>query len=292
MPYASIIRFDFHYHGYRGMSGIKKYRFSLKGILSKGNRMKNVQAILLLIFLMFQVLAARVNVEIPESGISMALETSMGLNAAVIDHGVNAVTESMKIFGSEYFPLNENVEFKFNSNAGETIATVEQENKGVAITYDAPNFTYQQSLYKTEKGVYLTRTKTHAFLFFGNDISYPEPVLRIPLPLKTGDTWHWEGLETEDDDTTRLTISGKAIGEEIVETAGGKFTCLRIELEVSSENGSQNTVNEWFAPGIGMVKSHAKLEGSGITYIVQKIMGLDEITFELESYGDRDSMKD
>ncbi len=243
-----------------------------------------------------QAAIARVKFELPESGITITFEslevstkTSHDLDTSLTKKDV---VEKEKIFGAEYFPLAANTGFKFKSNAGETIATVEQNSRGVAITYDAPNFSYKQSLFKTDKGVYLTRTETSAFIFFGNDISYPEPVLRIPLPLKAGDSWRWEGLETEDEDTTRLTINGKALGEEIVETAGGKFRCLRIELQVSSENGSQNMINEWFAPGIGLVKSHARMEGSGITNILQKMLGLDEITFELEAYGDLASLEE
>jgi len=254
--------------------------------------MKILKILILLLLIQVQLGLARVVIEIHEAGLSMAAESANSVVMVDSEMEKGIVPVDQQIFGSEYFPLTAEVGYKFKSNAGETIATVENKNKGVAITYDAPNFSYKQSLFKTEKGIFLTRTETHAFLFFGNDISYPEPVLRIPLPLKTGDTWQWEGLEVEDEDTTRLTIKGKAIGEEKVETAGGTFSCLRIELEVSSENGSQNMVNEWFAPGLGLVKSHAKLEGSGITYILQKMLGLDEITFELEAYGDMAALED
>ena len=258
--------------------------------------MNCLRVCIIIAVLIGQAAIARVKFDLPESGITMAFESFEKSTKAShnLDAGMSKknTTEQEKIFGAEYFPLTANMGFKFKSNAGETIAKVEQDNRGVAITYDAPNFTYKQNLFKTDKGVYLTRTETSAFLFFGKDISYPEPVLRIPFPLKAGDSWQWEGLETEDEDTTRLTISGKALGEEIIETSGGKFSCLRIELEVSSENGSQNKVNEWFAPGIGLVKSHAIMEGSGITYILQKMLGLNEITFELEAYGDLAAMED
>jgi hypothetical protein len=254
--------------------------------------MKFMKILGVILFVSVQVTLARIMVEMPETGFSIAEERAADPADRKVEAAAVKPFETEKIFGPEYFPMDANVGFRFSSNAGETIATLEKAGKGVAVSYDAPNFTYKQTLFKTDKGVFLTRTETHAFLFFGNDISYPEPVLRIPLPLKAGDAWQWEGLEVEDEDTTKLTISGKALGEEQIELAGQKFSCLRIELQVSSENGSRNTVNEWFAPGLGLVKSHAKLEGSGITYILQKIMGLDEITFELEAYGDLASMED
>ena len=246
----------------------------------------------MIIFLpvLIQLTSAHVIQMIPESGISLIPEKSAEIGHSPLTNISAASDEEFqpapKVFGSDYFPLTDRYSFSFDSNAGETSATFQRKDKGVAVTYDAPNFSYKQTLFKTEKGIFLTRTQTHAFLFFGKDISYPEPVLRIPFPLKAGERWHWEGPEVESEDTTRLTISGKAVGEETVVTKGGTFKCLRITLQISSENGSKNTVNEWFAPGLGLVKSRAKLEGSGITYILQKMMGLDEITFELESYKD------
>jgi hypothetical protein len=40
-------------------------------------------------------------------------------------------------------------------------------------------------------------------------------------------------------------------------------------------------LTEWFAPKVGLVKSHAVLEGTGITGFIQSVLGYDEVTFEL-----------
>lgn len=190
---------------------------------------------------------------------------------------------TQKEFGAEYFPLNPELLYKFDSSLGSTKAEFEQQGEQVVLTFDAPSISYQQSLMKSDTGIMLTRTKTSAFLFFGNDISYAEPVLRIPFPLNLDDTWEVEGLETEGGDTTLLKIRGKVLGEELVMTEYGNFVCLKIQQQVSSEGGSSNTLTEWFAPHIGLVKSHAVMEGSGITGMLQDVFGLDEVTFQLVS---------
>ena len=99
-----------------------------------------------------------------------------------------------------------------------------------------------------------------------------------------GKKWTWEGFEIADGDTGRLTITGEALGEELVTTPIGEFNCLKIKLNIESEHGSKNTVTEWLAPGIGVVKFHAALEGTGLTAFLQDIFGLDELTFDLTGF--------
>jgi len=125
-------------------------------------------------------------------------------------------------------------------------------------------------------------------LFFGTKVTYPEPVLRLPLPLQVGKKWAWEGFEIVDGDTGRLMIRGEALGEEVVITPVGEFNCLKIQLKIDSEQGSKNTVTEWLAPGVGVVKFHALLEGTGLTAFLQDIFGLDELTFDLTSFEEID----
>ena len=197
-------------------------------------------------------------------------------------------TVETKSFGFEYFPLKMNVIYNYDSNAGDTEAEVNEENEELVLTYDAGSITYEQQFFKGVDGIYLTRTETSAFLFFGSKVTYPEPVLRLPLPLEVGKTWEWEGLETAGGDTGKLTIKGEALGEEVIETPMGKINCLKVTMRVESEIGSRNTVTEWLAPGIGVVKFHADLEGSGITGFLQSLMGLDEITFDLIGFEEED----
>jgi hypothetical protein len=187
----------------------------------------------------------------------------------------------VKQFGFEYFPLNMDVSLLYDSNAGETESAVNPNGEELVLTFDAGKISYEQQFFKGEDGIYLTRTESTALIFFGTTVTYPEPVLRLPLPLQVGKKWKWEGFEIADGDTGRLTIEGEALAEEIVTTPVGEFSCLKIQLKIESEHGSKNTVTEWLAPGIGVVKFHALLEGTGLTAFLQDIFGLDELTFDL-----------
>jgi len=192
--------------------------------------------------------------------------------------------EKVKQFGIEYFPLNTDVFYLYDSNAGDTEAGVNPSGRELVLTFDAGKISYEQQFYKGEAGIYLTRTESSAFLFFGTTVTYPEPVLRLPLPLQVGKKWKWEGFEIANGDTGSLTIEGEALAEEIVSTPVGDFSCLKIQLKIESEHGSNNTVTEWLAPGLGVVKFHALLEGTGLTAFLQDILGLDELTFDLTGF--------
>ena len=194
---------------------------------------------------------------------------------------------AIKEFGWEYFPFDTEKIYHFDSNVGDTQAEFKSFEDGVILTFDAPKMEYRQTLVKDTHGVFLKRTEVSAFIFFGNDIRYVEPVLRIPFPLQTGDSWEWHALETEDEDTTNLVIRGEVLGAEKVFTKLGEFDCVKIRQNISSERGSSNVLTEWFAPQVGLVKSHAVLEGSGITGFIQSVFGYDEVTFELVAVEDR-----
>ena len=192
--------------------------------------------------------------------------------------------DPVKKFGFDYFPLKTNISYQYDSNAGKTEAEVVPEGDELVLAYQAGSIKYEQKFFKGDKGIYLTRTESGAFLFFGTTVTYPEPVLRLPLPVEIGQTWHWQGLEIADGDTGALSIEGEALAEEVLQTPLGELNCLKIRLRVESENGSKNTVTEWLAPGVGVVKFHAALEGRGITGFIQDLFGLDEITFDLTEF--------
>jgi hypothetical protein len=194
---------------------------------------------------------------------------------------IDLTMESNKQFGFEYFPLNTDVSYFYDSNAGDTEAGVDPSGEQLVLTYDAGKISYEQQFFKGEDGIYLTRTESSALIFFGTTVTYPEPVLRLPLPLQVGKKWTWEGFEIADGDTGTLTISGEAIAEEVVKTPVGEFNCIKIQLRIESEHGSKNTITEWLAPEIGVVKFHAAIEGTGLAAFLQYIFGLDELTFDL-----------
>lgn len=86
---------------------------------------------------------------------------------------INVNIEIEKQFGFEYFPLKTDVLYLYDSNAGEPEAGVNP---------------------RDEDGIYLTRTESNALLFFRTTVTYPEPVLRLPLPQQVGKEWKWEGF--------------------------------------------------------------------------------------------------
>ncbi|MBN2572416.1 MAG: DUF3108 domain-containing protein [Ignavibacteriales bacterium] len=190
-----------------------------------------------------------------------------------------------KIFGTEYFPLNKNLQYKFESNFGSTTGKFKQSGKHFTINYLTEDGTLKYTFFKDSTGIYLTKTETDIDVFLGigssSSITYDRPVLRIPFPLTIGQTWKWDGYEIEDDDRRKIKVEGKVLGEETVNTSVGKFDCLKIRIKFTSEEGANNTITEWLAPNIGAVKIFAKLESTGIAGFFQDLLGLDEVYFNL-----------
>ncbi len=77
------------------------------------------------------------------------------------------------------------------------------------------------------------------------------------LPAKVGDTWEWE-------DTMDLRLPGppqfvavanhcRTVAEEEIEVPAGKFRAVRVEIKAQVLTIPLQ-VDEWFAPGVGLVK--------------------------------------
>ncbi|RJP73994.1 MAG: hypothetical protein C4539_00840 [Ignavibacteriales bacterium] len=182
-------------------------------------------------------------------------------------------------YGKEYFPLKNNLKFIYDSNIGTTEAEIKTEGKSFTLNINAGSLTYKQTLMSNEKGIYMTRVCSKAY-FFGKTITYSKPLLRLPLPITLGSTWQWIGYEIDDGDSTRLVVNGSIIGIESINTKVGKFDCIKVVLKMTSGNETSYET-EWLAPEIGIVKSEAKISGSGISGLIQKLMGLSEIKFLL-----------
>jgi hypothetical protein len=195
--------------------------------------------------------------------------------------GIETINNStIKFYGQEYFPLKKNATYKYDSNLGSTTAKTRSEGSGISLSLDSGGILYKQNLYSDSTGIYLTQVENKA-LFFGRKVTYNKPVLRIPFPLKIGDTWKWEGFEKhENGDVSKMLLKGKLISEETIETQAGKFNCIKLSLEIYTES-STNIMTEWLAPNIGIVKLDAKMNGGGLASLIQKFMGLSEVQFTL-----------
>ena len=202
------------------------------------------------------------------------------INAQSVAGLYHSKPEAAETFGAEYFPLKKNSSFVFESNVGQTKANVKAEGNQMVFTYEAGPITYRQNLMLEPNGIYLKKVYSKA-LFFSNTVTYSKPVLRLPLPLKPGDNWRWDGCEIVDGDSSKITLLGSVKGVENIRTKAGAFRCLKIELKIISAKGSTNTETEWLAPNVGIVRLKANIQGDGITGVIRRLMGLNEIVFSL-----------
>lgn len=191
-----------------------------------------------------------------------------------------AQTEDTLVLTEEYFPLSENLELIYNSTGGELTATIERHEKGFKILYDSDLISYEQVLIPDTNGIYIFEI-INSTLFSSNSIFYNHPCLRIPFGVTIGDTWEWNGLEFYNLEPIELTLQGKVSGIETISTQAGQFDCIVVETIITEGTGDINRTKEWFAKGIGIVRAEAKIDGSGVAGLVQDLLGLDEIIFEL-----------
>ncbi len=195
-------------------------------------------------------------------------------------------SSSIRNFGFEYFPLDTTRTLVYDSTFGETVSNVVRKKNELIVINESEDFSYIQNFIVGDDGIYITQTqqKLDVFMFISSEASirYNEPALRLPIPLGEGSEWNWEGDEYKDDDSSAVSISGQFIGTERITTHAGVFECINIELHVNSKKGSKSIVNEWLAPGIGLVKLEAEIDGNGIVGLLQSVLGYDEIYFELK----------
>lgn len=185
-----------------------------------------------------------------------------------------------KIFGFEYFPLKNGTKSKFSTSIGKADYIVKSANKQYSIVIDGMGVTYTQNYYADQSGVYITKTENKA-LFTHNLFTYNKPLLKYPFPLKLNQTWNWSGIEYNDDNQRRLDVFGKVLGEETIITKTGKYNCLKVYLKLTAADGKVTQIYEWLAPNIGIVRQISTLQGEGIASILQKLFGLEKISFEL-----------
>jgi len=188
-------------------------------------------------------------------------------------------------YGAEYFPFNENVQLIFDSNVGETSKIVEIKDTLFRVTNISSKFVYTQSFMRRNDDIYLVRTDQNISTFLYSteiNITYSHPVLQLPLPLKIGDKWNWTGYQVKNNDTTSISITGEALGVEVVETPAGKFETIKIKLFFDEVDGEKTTLYQWLAPNLGAVKTKVIIEGSGILQFAMSLLGYDEIDSELK----------
>lgn len=191
-----------------------------------------------------------------------------------------------RTFGVEYITYNPNLTLVYQTSFGETKANVVRKGGVTYVTNEADRFQYNQQLIVDGDGVQVRQVyqklKILAFVTKENSVTYSSPVMRIPFPLYEGKSWTWKGTEYIDRDSYGLEVAGKVTGIEKIVVPAGTFDALKIETSMKSASGSFNTIREWYAPNIGMVKTQVTIKGGGVIGMVRDLLGYGEILFELK----------
>ncbi len=205
------------------------------------------------------------------------------LSVSLLAQVDSEIIKNSKIGGDN--PFDEKTVMIFKSNIGETIRTIESFDSLLKVTNKSDKFTYTQTFQTRKNGVYLVRTEQHITTFFYSkevDITYSEPILQIPKPLKAGDKWNWSGYQIKNGDTTEISILGKAIENETLELPAGKFRTLKIRLFFQEQDGEETELYQWLDSKLGCVKTKAIINGTGIMAFAMSLVGYDEIDSELK----------
>jgi hypothetical protein len=194
-------------------------------------------------------------------------------------------------YGKEYFPVEIKKKMIYNSNFGELELKVTKEKNIYLFNLDSEKFKYKQKIFVTDDGYYVNETyqKIKLLLFItkeGNYV-YDKPLLRVPLPVKIGDEWTWQGKEYIDDETHSVNVKGKASSFESVTTPSGKYDAIKIESTLETSKGTKNVLTEWYVKDLGMVKMKVEIKGGGMLGFARDVLGYGELVFELKEIKDK-----
>ena len=195
------------------------------------------------------------------------------------------------IIGTEYFITDPSLKLVYNSSLGEANAAIVQNDNNFVVNLSNDKFYFIQTVYVENDTIFLTKLdqKVDVFLFISSktSVTYNRPYLRFPFPLKKNDSWTWTGVEYIDGkNPDTISVSGKVLGSEIVETEAGKFECMKFQIDIrKKKSGSHTKFYEWRTPEIGLVKLEAFIDSKGFIGNVMKLLGYNEMKFELKKIG-------
>lgn len=84
--------------------------------------------------------------------------------------------------------------------------------------------------------------------------NYDPPKLILHNPLKTGDSWKWEGKGMMGVDIKEKKKVGKT---EKVKVPAGTFSATAVQSN-TIQGGQESKITRWYADHVGMVKAHTK----------------------------------
>ena len=194
--------------------------------------------------------------------------------------------KSVTDLDNKYFPVNNTKTLVYNSSFGESITKNTQDGNFIVTSNESDKFKYRQTLMIQNDGVYIKETyqflKIFLFISKTATFTYKKPLLRFPLPLSQGMQWKFEGDEYSDGATNKVTVTGKVIDTEFINTKAGKFEVIKLESIVEGSGNSKNIVTEWYAEGIGLVKVKIIIKGGGLPGVLRDLLGYSTIEFELK----------
>lgn len=203
------------------------------------------------------------------------------------DNDMNINLDEVKI-GPDYFPTDPSLKLVYNSSMGEAYAEIKKKGSSYIMDLRNEDFYFIQTIFVENDTVFLSKLEQEVdvFLFISSSasVTYNRPYLRFPFPLKKNDSWTWNGVEYIDDaNPDTIKVSGKVLGQEIVETEAGKFDCIKFQIDIhKKKSGSHTKFYEWRAPKIGLVKLEAFIDSKGFIGTIMNLLGYDEMKFELK----------
>jgi hypothetical protein len=205
---------------------------------------------------------------------------------SILTNTISSEERKNSTSNSLYFPANSNKTLVYLTSFGESSTKYTYDNGLLFSSNEGEKFTYRQKLLITNDGVYVKETYQYLkiFLFIKKEAtySYNRPLMRLPLPLTPGTEWNWTGIEYCNGDSSGIKVSGKVFNKEMIITKAGNFESIKVETVIDGSSNSKNTITEWFAENIGLVKAVIILDGSGLMGLVKNILGYGKIEFELK----------
>jgi len=207
--------------------------------------------------------------------------------AQLYDSDSNIILDEVKI-GPEYFPTDPKLKLVYNSSMGEAYAVIKQKGNNFIMDLRNDDFYFVQTVFVENDTIFLTKLEQEVdvFLFISSSasVTYSRPYLRFPFPLKINDSWTWTGVEYIDEENPdSIKVSGKVLGQEIVETEAGKFDCVKFQIDIhKKKSGTHTKFYEWRTPKIGLVKLEAFIDSKGFIGTIMSLLGYDEMKFELK----------
>lgn len=197
-----------------------------------------------------------------------------------------ADNNTKKAYSKELFPLSDNKRYVYESSFGDAIIKASLVNGLIETKSEADNFKYHQKLEMRDDGLFIHQTYQWVKLLLvvkkESRVTYKRPLLRYAFPLFVGKEWNDETIEYVNSDSNTVTLKGKVLSEEVVNTDAGKFSAIKIETIVDSYGGSKNIITEWIAPNVGLVKARIEIKGGGIMGFARDVLGYGTIEFELK----------